>query len=315
VYDSVADYSPTQGHRGWHHLDGNRAQLAYGPEAQCHGVSSCYSGDANYLISGPNWVHPGPALSVVRRWVAPVGGAATITGSFFDAQAGCGDGVEVRVYATGIQTADSTADFSAQQGANGWSYLDGQGTPLVYETHSDCPAGACYVGNESYLLVGDNWLHPGPISAAVKRWVAPASGSVVLSGWFGDDQVGCGDGVRLLVEHGGSVLYDHAIAEGDTAGASWQSFLDIQQGEAIDIEVHKGTGNSWCDRTAVEVDIELHGQTLLWSGTLADGQSAPIGFNLERAIQAGDVFEVEVLRGGSNNYCDRTDIHMTIAVD
>ena len=73
-----------------------------------------------------------------------------------------------------------TAQFSGVQGQSGWSYLDGAGNQLTYDS-----ANSIWRGDELYLAIwngGFRHSSSGTIKDAVARWTAPSAGTALVSG-------------------------------------------------------------------------------------------------------------------------------------
>jgi hypothetical protein len=92
TYDATAQFSGEQGRDCWSYRDANGGVLAYAA-ADARWFSPTDAG----LFLWNNGLHPGTGVDVVLRWTAPRDGSAALSGSFFDADAGGGDGVVVVV--------------------------------------------------------------------------------------------------------------------------------------------------------------------------------------------------------------------------
>ncbi len=104
-------------------------------------------------------------------------------------------------------TADAFLDFSATQGAGGWSYgiFVGDGaTFLPLESFSVTEWAQRWVGEDPYLVITSNAQHPsrraGQPVAAVRRWQADAAGDYELRGLFAARELGDGVRVRVLLD-------------------------------------------------------------------------------------------------------------------
>jgi hypothetical protein len=93
-YDTVAQFSSTQGADCWRYQDGAGQALTYVPER------ARFEGQALIWNTG---MHPSTVTDAVRRFVAPLDGRVTITGTFADADPGGGDGVRIVVRRSGIE--------------------------------------------------------------------------------------------------------------------------------------------------------------------------------------------------------------------
>ena len=94
--------------------------------------------------------------------------------------------VEDRVY-------NNVADFSSQQGWNGWYYAYRDSMGNVYYMVFDLDTGR-WNGRDYYCCIGIGEQHPGNNSETLIIWEAPKDGSVSVSGsvvrcpadWMGD---------------------------------------------------------------------------------------------------------------------------------
>ncbi len=91
TYQAQADFSLVQGQRGWSYLASTGALLT--PDA----AAQLWRGAAPYVMLWSSGWHPGSTIDVVRRWTAPQGGRARITGTARDLDAGGGNGVVVLI--------------------------------------------------------------------------------------------------------------------------------------------------------------------------------------------------------------------------
>jgi hypothetical protein len=113
-------------------------------------------------------------------------------------------------------------------------------------------------GAETYLRLWNNGGHPGTGADAVRRWVAPSSGSIQITGNAKDTEVTCGGGVTVSIRTGTTVLWQQAIANGNTTGFSYNVTRTVTAGQAIDFQINRGAdGTVWCDPTAFDPTITL----------------------------------------------------------
>lgn len=92
-YDATAQFSGEQGRDCWSYLDGNGALLTFRQADQL------WTANDPGLSIWNTGLHPGIGVDVVRRWTAPLDGAATLSGTVADADAGGGDGIGVVIRA------------------------------------------------------------------------------------------------------------------------------------------------------------------------------------------------------------------------
>ncbi len=143
---------------------------------------------------------------------------------------------------------DSTAQFSATQGQDCWSYLDSGGALLTYnavDQRYDGPSGA---------LVWNNGAHPGGALHAVRRFTAPLDGAVTLNVSAFDADAGGGDGVNVIVVAAGNVVSRSTIANGGAADPISLP-LQLRRGDVVDFVVDHGSIDSNYDTTGTSIVV------------------------------------------------------------
>ncbi len=135
---------------------------------------------------------------------------------------------------------DAQAQFSDQQGADCWSYLDSAGAPLVFDTE----AQRWMSNTDPGLFIWRTGLHPGISIDVMRRWTAPVDGEVTLRGSVSDGDSGGGDGITSEIRTQDGVVFQTVIANGG-APASFDVSLNVRRGETIDILVRRNDTNSW----------------------------------------------------------------------
>jgi hypothetical protein len=139
------------------------------------------------------------------------------------------------------------------QGSMNWYYLDSTGAQLVADS-----TDGYWQGGETYLRLWSNGGHPGRSADAVRRWIAPKAGTVHIGGNAHDLDTTCGSGVVVLIKQDGNVLWQSAIANGDTVGATFNMTVSVSQGSAIDFIINQGSdGDNYCDSTYFDPTITL----------------------------------------------------------
>jgi len=147
-------------------------------------------------------------------------------------------------------TYSAVADFSGVQGQQGWYYLSSTGTQLTWN-------GNFWSGTDGYIGLWNDGGHPGNSTDAVRRWVAPAAGSVQITGTTFDGDTSCGiDGVQVTIKKNGAVLWQQTIAAGDTTGYSFNLSNTVVTGDQLDFVTNKLT-TSACDNTVFMPTIVL----------------------------------------------------------
>lgn len=90
VYSAIDDFSDSQGRDCWSYLDSSGAPMIFDNARSLWRKEP----DQTALI----WqvgMHPGSTVDAIRRWLTPVDGALTLTGTFRDSDPGGGDGIMV----------------------------------------------------------------------------------------------------------------------------------------------------------------------------------------------------------------------------
>ena len=115
-------------------------------------------------------------------------------------------------------------------------------------------------GNETYLLLANNWGHPGESADAIRRWQATQTGTISIStngNTISDGDSSYGDGVLVYIKKNGAALWQGSVANGGsiTVPSSDPALNNVAvvNGDRIDFWINKGSGNNWCDKTAHSV--------------------------------------------------------------
>jgi hypothetical protein len=135
---------------------------------------------------------------------------------------------------------DAQMQFSDQQGADCWRYLDSDETQLVF----DGGAQRWMSPNQQGVFIWRTGLHPGVAIDVIRRWTAPVDGEVILQGALSDGDSGGGDGIIGEIRAAGEQVFQTTIVNGG-APASFDLSLDVQRGDHIDILVRRNETNSW----------------------------------------------------------------------
>ena len=196
----------------------------------------------------------GSATANWSRLVTLNSGANTITVVAKDnsaAQNSSTVSITVNYSVTGALTFQASVDFSSTQGFRNWYYLYGSGTPMTFVTDQ-------WKGNETYLLLSADGGHPGNSSDAIRRWTAPQAGSISISGNASDANTGCGSGAAVYIKKNSTILWQQAIANGNTTGVNYNLATTVAAGDNIDFGINRGTDGYWnCDATNFDPTIVL----------------------------------------------------------
>src|SRR5262245_29617270 len=153
-------------------------------------------------------------------------------------------------------TYSAAADFASTQGYHRWSY--GYGSPtaptlMTWFADASQPGGGYWKGNETYLIVGRDVMHPGAGSDAIRIWTAPEVGTVRITGTISDANPACGDGVKVTILRDGALLWSATLAN---AGAprAYDLRASVVTGTKLAFVVNRN-GNDWCDSTVLAPTI------------------------------------------------------------
>ncbi len=141
----------------------------------------------------------------------------------------------------------AAADFSMTQGALQWSYRDSGAVMQPGATSGPIYAavGPYWVGSESLVLLWDDGGHPGVATEAIRRWTAPDTGTVQISGVVYLSDRNSIDGVRTEVRHNGVKLSERIILAGDFSTSGLDATVAVQQGDTLDFAINRqGAGNT-----------------------------------------------------------------------
>jgi hypothetical protein len=194
---------------------------------------------------------------------------------------------------------DAVNDFSSASNPNGsWSFGYGvtgssftaftqmsangiySGANVWYTTANsfDLPivgyaaAGTACCGT---VVVPNNvlWMHPGatpPSVDAIVRWMAPTSGTYLVSGLFEQlDTTGNGNGATAIVNNNGSILYSQAIGPSTPYPGSSFTFsytTTLAAGQTILFGVSDGgNDNFFYDSTGFNATISAVPESSTWA--------------------------------------------------
>ncbi len=116
-------------------------------------------------------------------------------------------------------------------------------------------------GGEQWLRVGKDWHHPGDRGPSVRRFLAPADGTLTITGRVYKAHRD-GDGVRVAILHNGQRVWQHELEGQDGEGTDPNLSLSVKKGDTLRFLVDKRGGIA-CDTTHWDPVI-----------TYADGQKS-----------------------------------------
>lgn len=170
--------------------------------------------------------------------------------------------------------------FSAYQGQNQWRFQFRVGSSYVDMTWDQ--QNSRWKGNETYLLIGRGWLHPGESGDVALKWVAPMDGVINIVGVVSDIAGNCGDGVRATILKNDTIIWGSwRLDNGDSAGKTHDVFVDVLAGDGIYFIVDNRGGNNDCDTTGWDPTISYPDgaiPTPLLASVMGDSHIFSIGF-------------------------------------
>ena len=195
-----------------------------------------------------------PASSLPVAGVSPLTGLSSLAGASSLATVSPLTAAATTFSAAAVTSYRASTDFSSVQGQRGWYYRNSLGQNMTFDSTKNRWQTA-----GTYPVLYGTGGHPGTGADAVRRWVAPSSGSIQITGNAKDTDGGCGGGgVTVSIRTGTTVLWQQAIANGNTTGFSYNVARTVTAGQAIDFQINRGAdGFIWCDHTAFDPTITL----------------------------------------------------------
>lgn len=164
----------------------------------------------------------------------------------------------------------ASAGFSGTQGANNWSYLQrpvGGGAFSALTVYNGTPpAWRSSASNEPWVSAVS--FHPGTSFDAVRKWVAPASGLVAITGRMRKATAG-GNGTVVTVQRNATVLLRRTITGTDTTGYGVDGALaavSVLAGDALYFIV-SNNGEYSFDETVFDPTITYVAPTGTWKAS------------------------------------------------
>ncbi|MDI4649991.1 glycosyl hydrolase family 28 protein [Cohnella hashimotonis] len=164
--------------------------------------------------------------------------------------------VVVRRSASPVDAYVGGLDFSSVQGANQWYYKEWNGSSYANMTWN--ATDRKWKGTGSYIgMWGPNFVHPES-NDAVKAWLAPSTGTVMIKGTAAKWDTGGGDGVRIKIMKNGTPLWPSSgwqtIAATDRLGVQFGVIANVAAGDYVYIVVNKNGTDSY-DTTVLDAMI------------------------------------------------------------
>lgn len=172
----------------------------------------------------------------------------------------------------------ASSQFSGTQGPI-WYYKDSSGTNLTWN--------GSYWAGAGYLGLWDTGGHPGNPLDAVRRWVAPADGSVRIEG-TAVNYSGCGsNGTNLEIKKNGVTLWSQFVPQ--SGSYPYDISTTVVATDTIDFLIDNN-GNAACDSTQFDPTITLGTGSGSGGTTTVEGT----GFTLRHATATDSPSEDKV---------------------
>ena len=299
TYQASTDFSASQGYRNWYYLDSNGSQMAWD-------ANGWWQGPETYLRLWSTGDHPGNYTDSVRQWRAPSSGSIRITGTAYDHNAGCGDGVVVSIR-RGTQVFWTQTIENGN--ATGFSYdvtmnvAAGDPINFVVNGRSACWCdGTTFDPTITLTRSASSTYQAYPDFSSVqgqRNWYYLESNGNQMT-WNGS--LWQGSETYLLLEpaseHPGTYLNAVRQWRAPSSGS-----IRIT-GTAADMNTSCGDG--------VNVSIK-HGTQVIWQQTIDNGNTTGFSYDLTRTVAAGDQIKF-VTNARSNWLCDSTNFNPTIVL-
>lgn len=154
---------------------------------------------------------------------------------------------------------ESGAGFSSVQGQNNWAYLQqhiaASSDSFMYLINTKYDSvNSRWKGEEDYVLLGNDFFHPGENYNAVNQWFAPRDCRVLIGGTPRKSIAG-GDGINVYIRKGNDgsgipvdfpTIFSQFIPGNDTTGQYHQIITDMKANQSIFFVVNKN-GNNYFD--------------------------------------------------------------------
>lgn len=145
--------------------------------------------------------------------------------------------------------ADSETDFSGVQGHKGWYYgyftIPGDATTFTELIHFISDSSTTSVPHwrvstffQPFVYLFPYGGHPDNRSgSAVRRWLSPVEGDVLLTGYIEDADLGGGNGVTTTIYVDGAPIFSKVFSGADGVGVNYSLPLTVTAGTTIDFEI------------------------------------------------------------------------------
>lgn len=153
-------------------------------------------------------------------------------------------------------THSAEAAFGAQQGTDGWYYMQKSGSTYSYLPDYSTEDPAIWKDASGHPSVGRTFFHPSNTSDAVKKWVAPRAGNIDISGVIQKTD-SRGDGVEASVFKNTTLLWGSAVTSEADVHPTGLTDIHVEAGDVIYFVV-QANGSMDYDETLWNPEITLN---------------------------------------------------------
>ncbi len=144
----------------------------------------------------------------------------------------------------------SRDDFSDAQDRECWTYLDTNGTPMIF----DITRSLWRKEPDETALLWREGAHPGSTVDVIRRWHSPYTGTALLTANFTDADPGGGDGILVSVRLNDQPIFSQDVPNGGSANFSEQR--SFARGDRVDFVIQKKVGPEY-DTTAFSASLDF----------------------------------------------------------
>ncbi|MGG4192501.1 hypothetical protein ABEW50_03500 [Paenibacillus jamilae] len=145
----------------------------------------------------------------------------------------------------------SVTGFSPAQGQSNWYYQEFEDSK--YEDTKWDFNEKQWRGKHPFSIITHNMQHPDK-SDSVRKWVAPKSGSVRVSGHAAKSNTTCGDGVKATILNGLTPVWQAKLDYNNDDGVDHDIVLPISAGGVLYFVIN-ANGTNLCDSTNWTISI------------------------------------------------------------
>ncbi len=107
------------------------------------------------------------------------------------------------------------------------------------------PASGWWVGPVAWSLISTDQAHPGSTVGVIRRWTAPAAGSIRTTGNARDVHDVDNNGVQVSILKNQSLLWSAGVANGNFSGTGFDLTTSVATGDQIDFVIDSLGNNYW----------------------------------------------------------------------